>query len=135
MNKKSAQRSLRVGVDENGHCLFPGDRLQARVRGMQEAGGAGAASVWTQQARAAGSSQGARHHSHTRKHHGGEGGTGPMHATPRRLNVNTDTSPVAARTHTHWPLGPIPQLPITQVPGTVQSDPRPHLPQPTGSLA
>lgn len=121
-------------MDENGHCLFPGDRLWATVWGMQEAGGAGAASVWTQQARAAGSWRGARHHSNTRKHHGG-GGTGPMHATPRQLNVNTDTSPVAARTHSHQPPGPIPQSPLTQVPGMVQSDPRPHLPQPTGSLA
>lgn len=81
-------------MDENGHCLFPGDRLWATVWGMQEAGGAGAASVWTQQARAAGSWRGARHHSNTRKHHRGGG---------HRTHARDATS--AKRKHRHITRG------------------------------
>lgn len=59
---------------------------------------------------------------HIRQHHGG-GDTGPMHATPRQLNVNTETHITRGGPDSH-PLapGPVPQSPLTQVPGTVQSD-------------
>lgn len=73
------------------------------MRGMQEA-----SSVWTQQARGAGSWQEPRPHSHTYVNiTGAVGGTGPMHATPSQLNVNTDTRITRGGPDSH-PLAPGP---------------------------
>lgn len=81
-------------MDENGHCWSPGDRLEGTVRGMQEA-----SSVWTQQARGAGSWQEPRPHSHTYVNITGAVGGDRTHA-------RNSKSAKCKHGHTHHPWRP-----------------------------
>lgn len=128
---------------ENGHCLLPGDGLRATVWGMQETAGRHLLRV-DQQARGAGSWQGPRHHSHTETGWGGA----------YRTHAHECTSAKCKHGHTRHPWGPD-SHPLASGPrpatathtGARQGarrprataarvgQPRPHLPQPAGSLA
>lgn len=88
---------------------------------------AGTSSVWT--SRLEGRGPGRDPATTRTQKRGGGGRTGPMHTSAHQLNVNTDTHVThGARTHTHWPPGPVPQPPLTQAPGRVHGDPAPRRP-------